>query len=200
MATKTKYACPSCGAQIIAGNHRLECSANSGHVWTDIAVFMALGPQEKYEESKPPVAPQTNHVKVEVSVLPRVKQGLEAKFGDASESTIAGVLGMLAEGEILIVPESDLQRMKERFGKRPESAGELFGLMYSLSMDLETEKMTAETARRDVQAYEGRNPNSVLIDLGALYGPMLEKAKDQSETAKMWLERNLKNAIENNWF
>ena len=74
---------------------------------------------------------------------------LEAKFGGTSESTIAGVLAMLSEGDILIVPESDLQRMKERFGKRPESSGELFGLMYSMSMDLETEKLTADTARKE---------------------------------------------------
>ena len=53
---------------------------------------------------------------------------------------------------------------------------------------------------RTLLAYEGRNPNSVLMDLGALYGPVLEKARDQNETAKMWLERNLKTAIENNWF
>jgi hypothetical protein len=169
-------------------------------MWNDLAVFQGLNPAVKYEEDKPPVAPQPNHVKVEVTVPPRVKQALEEKFGSTSASTIAGVLAMLAEGEVLIVPESDLQRMKERFGKRPESSGELFGLLYSLSMDLETEKLVATNAQKDVQAYEGRNPNSVLVDLGALYGPVLEKARDQNETAKMWLERNLKNAIENNWF
>jgi len=200
VATKTKYACPSCGGQIIAGNHRLECSTNSAHVWTDIAVFMALNPAEKYEESKPPVAPQINRVEMKVSVLPRVKQGLDARFGSTAESAIAEVLGMLSEGEIMIIPESDLQRMKERFGKKPESSGELFSLMYSLSMDLETEKLTAESARKDLLAYEGRNPNSVLIDLGALYGAVLEKARDQGETAKMFLERSLKTALENNWF
>lgn len=200
MSTKTKYGCPTCGAQIIAGNHRLECSANSSHVWTDSAAFLGLNPPIKYEESKPPVAPQTNHVKMEVTVPPMVRQALEAKFGARADSTIAGVLGMLSEGEILIIPESDLQRMKERFGKLPASSGELFGLMYSLSMDLETEKLTAETARREVLAYEGRNPNSVLIDLGPLYGTVVEKAKDQGEPIKIWLERNLKNAVENGWF
>ncbi len=196
----TRYACPSCGGQIQAESGRLVCTANSNHVWNDIATFQSLNPQIKYEEAKPPVIVQQNHVKMEVSVPPRVKQGLDSKFGNTSSSTIAGVLGMLSEGEVMIVPESDLMRIKEKFGKRPESSAELFGLLYSLSMDLETANLIAENARREVQAYEGRNPNSVLIDLGSMYGPVLEKAKEQNEPMKVWLERNLKNAIENSWF
>ena len=166
---KTRYACPApgCGAQIQAESGQLVCTANSNHRWNDIATFMGLNPQVKYEEAKPPVVAQTNYVKVEVSVPPRVKQGLETRFGSTSSSTIAGVLGMLAEGEILIVPETDLQRMKEKLGKRPESSAELFGLIFNLSMELETANLIAANAQKDVQAYEGRNPNSVLIDLGA---------------------------------
>ena len=139
---KTRYGCPNCGAQVNAENRKLVCSANSNHFWVDTAAFIGLNPPVKYEESKPPVAPQTNHVKWEVTVPPRVKAALEAKFGATTESTIAGVLAMLSEGDVMMIPESDLQRMKERFGKRPESSGELFGLMYSMSMDLETEKLT----------------------------------------------------------
>ncbi len=161
---------------------------------------MGLNPQVKYEESKPPVVVQQNHVKLEVTVPPRVKAGLEAKFGNASSSTIAGVLDMLSEGEVLIIPESDLQRIKEKFGKRPESSGELFGLIYNLTMELETEKLIAEEAKKDVAIYEGRNPGAVLVNLGPLYGPVMEKARDQNETAKMFLERSLKMALENNWF
>ena len=197
---KTRYACPTCSAQVNAENRQLICSANRSHAWNDIAIFMGLGPQVKYEESKPPIVNQPNYVKVEVTVPPLVKQGLEAKFGSTSSSTIAGVLGMLAEGEILIIPETDLQRIKEKLGKRPESSGELFGLIYNLTMELETAKLISDNAQKDVQAYEGRNPNSVLIDLGSLYGQVLEKARDQNETAKMWLERSLKTAIENSWF
>lgn len=197
---KTRYACPSCGAQVNAEHRKLVCSANSTHSWNDTAAFLGLNPAVKYEESKPPVAPQPNHVKVEVTVPPRVKQGLEAKFGSTSDSTIAGVLGMLSEGDILIVPESDLQRMKELLGKRPESSSEMFGLVYNLSMELETAKLIADEAKKDVAIYEGRNPGAVLVNMGPLYGAVVEKARDQNETAKMWIERNLRTAIENNWF
>ena len=199
---KLRYACPilGCGAQMQAFDRKLVCSANNAHAWNDIATFQSLNPAVKYEEATPPVVAQPNHVKIEVTVPPRVKQGLEAKFGNTSSSTIAGILGMLSEGEILIIPESDLQRMKERFGKRPESSTELFGLMYSQSMDLETANLVATNAQKDVQAYEGRNPNSVLIDLGPLYGTVIEKAREQNEPVKIWIERNLKTAIENSWF
>jgi hypothetical protein len=176
------------------------CSANSSHSWNDTAAFLGLNPQVKYEESKPIVMTQPNHVKVEVTVPPRVKQGLEAKFGSTSDSTIAGVLGMLSEGEILIVPEADIQRMKEVLGKRPESAAEMFGMIYNLSMELETAKLIADEAKKDVAIYEGRNPGAVLVNMGPLYGSVVEKARDQNETAKMWIERNLRTAIENNWF
>ena len=196
---KTRYACPSCSAQIVAENRQLICSANRSHSWNDIATFMGLNPQVKYEESKPPVVVQQNHVKVEVTVPPRVKAGLEAKFGNASSSTIAGVLEMLSEGEILIIPESDLERMKQRFGKKPESSGELFGMIYSLGMDADSSKEAAEIARRDVMAYEGRNPGAVLIDLGPLYGAVVEKAKDANEPTKVYVERVLKTVVENNW-
>lgn len=197
---KLRYACPTCGAQMQAENRLLVCSANRTHSWNDQMTFLNLNPQVKYEEAKPPVAPQPNHVKMEVTVPPRVKQGLEARFGDRASSTIAGVLGMLSEGDILIVPEADLQRMKEHLGKRPESAAELFGLVYNLSMELDTEKLIADEAKKDVAIYEGRNPGAVLLNMGSLYSAVVEKARDQNETAKMFLERNLKMALENSWF
>jgi hypothetical protein len=169
------------------------------HSWNDTATFLGLNPQVKYEESKPPIMQQPNHVKVEVSVPARVKQGLEAKFGNTSDATIAGVLGMLSEGNVLIVPEADLQRMKDVLGKRPESSAEMFGLIYNLSMDLETAKLIADEAKKDVAIYEGRNPGAVLINLGMLYTAVAEKARDQGETVKMYAERIVRHVVENNW-
>ena len=82
---KLRYACPTCGAQMTAYDRKLVCSANGAHMWNDLAVFQGLNPAVKYEEDKPPVAPQPNHVKVEVTVPPRVKQALEEKFGSTSD-------------------------------------------------------------------------------------------------------------------
>ena len=107
---------------------------------------------------------------------------------------------MLAEGEILDCPRVGPSADEGAVWK---AAGEFGRIVWVdvLSVDGSgNRKVGREPAQKDVQAYEGRNPNSVLVDLGAMYGPVLEKARDQNETAKMWLERNLKNAIENNWF
>ena len=130
---KTRYACPSCEAQINAENRQLICSANRSHSWNDIATFMGLNPKVKYEEAKPIVAPQTNHVKIELTLPPRIKQGLEAKFGSTCiQERSLRLLGFLAEGDVILIPAADLDRIKERLGKRPESSGELFGLIYNL--------------------------------------------------------------------
>ena len=197
---KLRWACPTCGAQMTAFDRKLVCSANNNHMWNDLAVFQSLNLVAKYEEDKPPVVAQTNHVKWEVTVPPRVKQALEAKFGgnvriDDCWRTRNAVRGRDSDCP-RVGPSADEGAVWKAAGK----FGELFGLMYSMSMDLETEKLTADTARKDVQAYEGRNPNSVLIDLGPIYGTVVEKARDQNEPVKVWVERNLKNAVENSWF
>src|SRR5580698_7385104 len=104
---KTRYACPSCGGQIQAENRLLVCSANRAHSWNDQMTFLNLNPQVKYEESKPPVVVQPNHVKMEVTVPPSAKAKFEARFGDRGNATISGLIQMLSEGEVLIVPEAD---------------------------------------------------------------------------------------------
>lgn len=197
---KTRYACPNCDAQINAENRQLICSVNRSHSWNDIQTFMDLKPKVKYEESKPPIMNQPAYVKVEVSVPPMVKQRLEEKFGNTSSSTIAGILGMLAEGDVMIIPATDLDRMKEKFGKRPESSAELFGIVYSLSMDLETEKLVAENAKKELVAWEGRSFGSVIVDLGKHFQRTVEKARGENLPLKLWLEQRVNNALENNWF
>lgn len=197
---KTNYSCPTCDAQVVAENRKLVCSSNPLHTWNDIQTFMALGPKIKYEGTKPPVAPQPNHLKFEVSVPPRVKSGLDAKFGARSNETIAGVLEMLSEGEVLIIPASDLSRLKERLGKQPESSGELFGLVYNLGMELETEKLKAENAEKDLKAYEGRSLGCVVVDFGKNYQAAIEKARDRNLPLKLFAEECLRTGLENGWF
>lgn len=197
---KTRYACPSCEAQINAENRQLICSANRSHSWNDIATFMGLNPKVKYEEAKPIVAPQTNHVKIELTLPPRIKQGLEAKFGSTHSGKIAETLGFLAEGDVILIPAADLDRIKERLGKRPESSGELFGLIYNLWMELETEKLIAENSKKELAAWEGRSHGTVIVDLGKNFQAASEKARGENMPLKMWLEERVTNAIENSWF
>lgn len=197
---KTNFGCPDCGAQIVAENRQLRCSANSAHNWNDIDTFMRRGPKVMYEGDKPPVAPQTSYVKIELSLPPRIKQGLEAKYGSTHSGKIAETLGYLSEGDVLLIPQSDLQRIKERLGRMPENSGDLFGMIYSLSMDVENEKLAKETAEKDLKAYEGRSVGTVMVELGSIYPTVVEKARDSNIPLKMYVENCLKVAFENGWF
>lgn len=197
---RTNYGCPDCGGQIVASNGKLECSKNPSHFWNDIETFTKRGPRVMYEGEKPIVAQQTKYVKVEVMVPPYVENGLRNRFGGNANETIAGALGMLAEGEVMMVPKVDLDRMKESLGKVPESSAEMCGLVYSLKMDVENEKAAKENAENDLKAYRGGSPRCVVIDLGKHFESAVSKAKDSGEPLKYWLEKVLGNGIENNWF
>jgi hypothetical protein len=154
----------------------------------------------KYDVAAPVVAVQQNHIKFEVSVPPRVKTALESRFGARVLETVAATLAMLSEGDVLIIPDSDLQRMKERLGKKPESSGELFGLIYNVGMELESAQLARDNAEKDLKAYEGRAYGMSVIDLGKNFQNANERARAENLPLKIWLEQRVANALENNWF
>ena len=161
---------------------------------------MNLKPQMKYKAQVMKAQPQANHIEMKVMLPLAAKTALETKLAGKLEATVAGILSMLAEGDIMIIPSTDLDRIKQRLGKKPESSGELFGMIYSLSLDAETAKQEAETARKDLAAYEGTGKGRVVIDLGELYGATAARANEENMPTKVWLERQVRNALENHWF
>jgi hypothetical protein len=198
----TEYSCPSCGGQIDYTGGIIRCTRTPDHKWDDLNVFRDLRPEKKYEVAAAQFAPQQNHVVMKVLIPSGVNTALVQRWGDKLEATIGGVLTMLAEGECLIVPKTDLQRMKERLGKIPESSGELFGIVYNLGMETENAKAEAENSKKEVQAYEGRMVGMVLIDLGEQYENVVQRAQAQEppEPVKWFIERNVKNALSQGWF
>jgi len=181
----------------------IQCSVNSAHQWNDHMEFMKLHPTMDFSVPKDTFAPQTNHVDMKVQVPLGVKTALETKFAGTLDSTVAGVLQMLSEGEILIVPESDLQRLKERTNHRPKSASELFGIIFMLGEQVNDRQAEVDQLKQEVAAYEGRGGKTmVMLDLGDKYAEAAQRAKNQEppEPLKFFLEKNLRNAIENNWF
>jgi hypothetical protein len=201
----TEYACPLCKAanltsQINASDGALTCSMNPSNVWRDIQAFKDLKPRMEFTVSQPKFQPQINHVEMKVMVPLGIKTTLETKMAGKLEATVAGILSMLAEGDILIIPSQDLDRMKQRLGKKPESSGELFGMLFALGEQVTEAKQIAETASNEVKAYESRSPGSVVIDLGAHFTYAVEKAKDENMPVKLWIQDRMKNALENQWF
>ena len=73
-------------------------------------------------------------------------------------------------------------------------------MIYSMGMDVDTAKQEAESAKKDVAAYEGYSKGRVLLDLGDQYEDARLRAEGESQPLKVWLEIQVKNAIQNSWF
>jgi hypothetical protein len=209
---KSEYACPTCqratGAhnQILAADGRLICSVNSQHVWVDYMEFANLNPEMVFKVAPPPPAVQEHHTPYVVSIPTGAKDVLEARFGeDRLKATLAGILMQLVEGPVLLIGETDLERLGDAvrgLGHRPESSGELVGSIFSLRQEVADAKMSAETAAREVKAYEGLGAETVVINLGENYLKAAEKARAQDPPlpTKVWLERQIHNAMDQDWF
>jgi hypothetical protein len=203
---KTEFACRLCkdatgkSVQIVAVGGKLECP--NGHSWNDTATFQAMHGKDMMEfKVAPPVfPPQQNHTPITVTVPNSVKDAAQAKFGDKLNPTIAGLLQMLCEGDILIINATDLQRISDKLGKRPSSSSELYGMIYALGCEMEDAKQITESAQRDLKAYEGMAPGRVVVDLGDQYSECVERSKTAGQPLKFWVESNLRNAVKDNWF
>lgn len=205
---KTEFSCPTCVSltgkhnQIVASDQRLICTADSNHIWTDSQSFLALKPQMVFSAAKPAPAQQFGHVEVKVMVPPRIKDALTARWGDKFNATVAGVLEMVSDGEVLVIPEGDLDKLKSKefLGLRPGSSAELCGTIYALRQEIQEYKDAAETARKDVAAYENYSPGRVVLDISSILGPLTEKARDENLPLKVYVEQKLRFAVENSWF
>ena len=73
---------------------------------------------------------------------------------------------MMAEGEIMIVGKNDAERIATLFGEKPKNGSHLFGLIYALQQQVADAKAEADTATKDLKAYEGLAPGRVVIRFG----------------------------------
>ena len=143
----------------------------------------------------PVIATQTAHTTMQASLPIAHKTILEAKMGATLNSTIAGILSMLAEGEVMIVPAGDIQRIKDLIGEKPKSSAELFGVIYALHLRETEAKESERKSREEVAAYEGLNKRLVVVDLGDQRDNAEEKAKSESLPLKIYVERTVTNRV-----
>lgn len=202
---KSEYACPLCAmegktSQIVANMGELLCSVNGTHKWNDAAAFSALNPQMKFKVEMPKSLPQQNYEPFNLSVPLGLKGALETKYGDKAAATAASILMQMIEGNIMIVGQTDLERLTTHLGKTPDNSGELVGMVYAKAQEAEEAKQIAEAAGKDLKAYEGLSVGRVVVDLGDQYQNALDKARGEDLPLKIWVERALKNGLENSWF
>jgi hypothetical protein len=203
---KSEYSCPKCKQttgklnQIVANGGQLQCSGDGSHTWNDTMTFYNEKPTMDFKVAPATFLPQVNHTPVTVSVPIPVKDAFEKKFGERASATIASLIQVLVEGDVIIIPQTDIDRISSRLGQKPGSSGELFGMIFALGEQVNDAKMLADNAAKDLKAYEGMSPGRVVVDLGDVAGDATEKARAQNMPLKVWVESNLKNAISSNWF
>jgi hypothetical protein len=204
---KLEYSCPSCEAQtgaisqMMASDRQLVCTVNPAHKWDDTQAFLQLKPKMTFSNPKP-ITQQFNQVEVKLLIPPRVKDALDRRWGDKFNVTVAGVLEMVSEGDVLVVASADLDKLKmaEFLGSKPSSSPELCGMIFALRQEVTEAKNEVENARKDVAAYESHSPGRIVIDAAPFLEAAREKAKDENMPLKIWIEQKLKFALENSWF
>lgn len=205
---KTEFSCPKCkretgqSNQISADGGRLICPANPNHKWVDTPSFYADGPVMEFKVGPakfPPVEGQTQYT---LKIPLRIKSELEKRWGseEAVSARIADVLLQLADGEVMVVGQTDMSRLFERLGQKFANSSELVGVVYAKMCEVDEVKGERDSAIEDLKAYESRSPGRIVIDLGSQFEAAKIKAKDAEMPLKEWAERQLLNGIENNWF
>jgi hypothetical protein len=203
---KSEFSCPICkrasGAlhQIIANAGELQCSGNSNHRWNDTQAFYNEGPTMDFKPEMPKNLPQENHTPLTITVPIRLKETLEQMYGQKLSATCAAILSQMSEGRAMVIPDTDVERLKERLGKRPDNSGELVGLIYSLVCQTDDAKSERDTAVKDLKAYEGLAPGRIVVDLGDQYVTAQAKAKDAELPLKLWVERAVTGGLRDGWF
>lgn len=206
----TGYSCPFCKREtgstneINADSGKLVCSKVGSHVWNDMEEFMSLGPRIDFRHAAERPAPQQNHTGLNLSLPVNTLNVLQNRYGDKLQSTIAGLCQVLAEGEVLVLSESDVERLGkgETLGEKPKNGSHLVGLVFALRQQVLEAKQTAEAASKDVQAFQGMAPGRVVVDLGEFYATAQQRAQAEEPPmpVAVFIQRCLKTGLENNWW
>lgn len=204
---KSEFSCSICKAQtgelnqIIANAGVLQCSKNPSHRWNDTMSFYNTNPTMDF---KPTLlkAQQTNHTPITVTVPLGLKTQAETKFGDKLSATVTQILGMIVEGDVMIVGQVDLDRLQERIGAKFSNSSELVGIIYAKMCEVEEAKNDRDSAVQDLKAYEDRSPGRVVVDLGDQFETAKERAKNSEPPVpiKIYVEEKLRMALKDNWF
>jgi len=202
----TGWSCPTCKRttgdtkEVLSIRGKLTCSHNPAHIWDDHLSFIECNPTQDFKHEQPRPQEQPGHVPITVKVPLSVRNSLTAKYGDKADGIVAGILLMMAEGECLVVRETDLQRLSTVLPEKPKDSSHLFGMVMAKNFELEEAKQAAEMAAKEVKAYEGMSTGMVMVNLGDQYAAAQHRAQADGMPVKIAVEKWLRNGLENSWF
>jgi hypothetical protein len=203
---KSEFACPLCkretgqSTQILATDGRLSCPANSNHRWVDTAAFYADGPEMEFKVPLTKFPPVDGQIEIPVKVPKRIKATLDQAFGERLHAEIANLLLLLSEGGVMVIGKVDLDRIIDKLGKKPRDSSEMYGIICATMAEVDEAKQERDSAVQDLKAYEGISKGRVVVDLGDQFEYATGRAKDDNLPLKLWIERALRNGLENSWF
>lgn len=208
---RTEFSCPTCKQRtggdgkpilkrILANAGELVCEGDGTHKWPSIDQFFAAGPTVDFQPEVYKGLPQENTAPLTLTLPVALKAALTDKFGQKLSATVTGILASLLEGEAMMIPKSDIDRITARLGAVPKNSGELFGLIFSKTCDVENLQAERDEAVKNLQAYQNFSPGRIVINLGPQLATAEGKAKDASLPTPIWVERQVINALESNWF
>lgn len=205
---KTEFSCPRCKRetgqtnQISAAEGRLMCPINSNHRWDDTAAFYADGPQMEFKVGPAKFPSPEGQTTITLKIPQRIKDALDGRYATGLESVVANVLLQLVDGDVMVVGETDKNRLFERLGQKFTNSSELVGVVWAKMCEVDEAKAEAQAATEDLKAYENRSPGRIVVDLGDEYEPAKERAKNSEPPMplKMFIEEKLRMALKENWF
>ena len=205
---KSEFSCPRCkketgqSNQISAADGRLICPVNPNHKWVDTAAFYADGPIMEFRVGPAKFPPVEGQTPITLKIPLRIKTELETRWGaeEAVSAKIADVLLQLVDGDVMVLGQGDMTRLFERLGQKFLNSSELVGVVYAKMCEVDEAKGERDSAIEDLKAYESRSPGRVIVDLGTQFETAKAKAKDAEMPLKEWIQTQLFNGLENNWF
>ena len=205
---KSEFSCPRCkketgqSNQISAADGRLICPVNPNHKWVDTAAFYADGPIMEFRVGPAKFPPVEGQTPITLKIPLRIKTELEQRWGaeEAVSAKIADVLLQLVDGDVMVLGQGDMTRLFERLGQKFSNSSELVGVVYAKMCEVDEAKGERDSAIEDLKAYESRSPGRVIVDLGTQFEAAKAKAKDAEMPLKEWVQTQLFNGLDNNWF
>lgn len=209
---KSEFSCPYCKqqvgpdgkpklTQIQANEGRLVCPADPAHHWIDTQAFIDCRPTMDFKPEMLKPFPQLNHGPLTITIPNTVKAEIENRFGDKLSATITGVLRQMLEGDVMMIPDTDVERIRTFMGvSRPVNSGELVGMIFSKMQDFDTLKLERDQAVANAAAYQGFSPGRVVVNLADDMTTIAQKAAEENMPVSFWVEKTFLNALRSNWF
>jgi hypothetical protein len=208
-AADLAIACPDCRDLLGKNDVRMFTRPDAGyycmngHRYNDYEQLLARNPAKL--AYKGIVARQDGFVKMTIEMPGSVAELIKAKFGDKLSATLAGVMDVLSGERCILMGESDVKRLQDRLGEEVKSPAFIVGKIWELKEQTITLQETVDKLRENLrQRMSGRGEREVtdtmmMLDLGELSGPLLQKAQEKEWTPDMYVLEAVRLAIEGSW-